>query len=363
MSSSSVGSLRVSVVESKLPSRGKQSGAKASASRPGGPVPLSEHGGNVDNTSGLDGDGRMRDRPRSTSASLQTSQGEGTAFKKPAFSTLQQHFTPRKMQRLRPDSQPSQFSGKQPGKESAPRESTLLQIELLQLQMLSSSFGSNQDAWAQSVKDRCRRRFEDVACSQLELEIAEQGAQEKLNFYGLHEWDCADATVCLEDRARILGPLIMDLISLTTPQGQFANVQTEFESWVAWTTDIWSLGGRPGRTDEPPTELRMVEDLGDGWTAAVDALSRRLFTHKRGLDSVGDALHGTSLSAVIGSCRAMVVGLLEELDLMRAVRTDIVRCEKGRVDTMVGSIAAEVNDGVNGLHAPTRARRDVQRTS
>ena len=243
-------------------------------------------------------------------------------------------------------------------------DTILLQTELLQLEVMHSSFEPVRRAWESSAKEVIRRHFEDVACAQLELEMAEQEHQERKNLCGLRAWASAspDGSM-LDERARLLGPLIMDLIGLTTAGGQYAKAQTEFERWVAWITDVWSVEGQPSQPEGVQGDVQLVEDLGDGWTATADALSRRLINHERGLRSTGEPLPGTSIGSVIATCKALVAGMLEELDLMRTVRADIVECEKGRVNTLVASIAADVGHTMDSLRAANNGRRALQRPS
>ncbi|KAI9840623.1 MAG: hypothetical protein M1838_003985 [Thelocarpon superellum] len=276
---------------------------------------------------------------------------------KPGFSTLQQHFTPKKATRQPSASAPA---GAELAADARSAEVARQQTRLLQLHLLHSTFEDTYRQWRLSAKHESQERFEWVSRTCQELEAVERQEQENLNIRALRRWaEASPVGLGLEEKTQTLGPPLQDLMSLTDVEGKHTRLRGRFERWVGWAQDVWVSREAGCTSDEGNDELPFVQPLGDDWFAQSHGLSRRVTTHQRALDMLEEPLAGSSLWRVVMGSKSMVSGVLEELDLMRQIHDDMMAREHQWLDTQMQHVARDLDQDVNGVDAAVGARRGI----
>lgn len=255
---------------------------------------------------------------------------------KPAFSTLQQHYSPKKT--LEPKKATASFfhasSVSAGGGEALPGEVLALQAELLQLHMLHESSSKVQAQWERSAERALRLQFYEVATAHHNMRKNESEVQELVNLHALQEWSSGSATFGLAENIQLLGPLLNELRALTDSGGRHTRVVQEFEQWMGRAEQVWA-----GRAAARRVEV--VEGLGDEWRVEAAALVRKVSGLAREADRLVAPAWGSSISSVVMGCRALVEGMVGELQLMRRVEAEVGEDEARFVEQGVQGIAAQ----------------------
>ncbi|KAF2856618.1 hypothetical protein T440DRAFT_4410 [Plenodomus tracheiphilus IPT5] len=264
---------------------------------------------------------------------------------RPAFSTLQQHFTPRKTGKAPTATflHPAPVTGSQ----TLPPEISNLQTELLQLHLLHQSCNDVYKQWQLSAKRHFRTRFEEVASLHQTMLDHERAGQEQKNLHSLVEWSSAKtSSKGLTEHIQLLSEPLHELPSLVEPGGRLQRLVGEFEHWVSWVQDV-----RRARQDANSnmTASRTIDGLGDPWKAENTALVRKLTSFARALDGLDDPAPGSSLLCIVESCKVLLRGVVEELRVMSMVEAGVVAKEKFWVEDRLKGIARGIGmDGAGG---------------
>jgi hypothetical protein len=254
---------------------------------------------------------------------------------RPAFSTLQQHFTPRK-------------TGKAPTatflhpapvttSNSLPPELVSLQIDLLQLHLLHENATKLSREWEISAKRKLHTKFDEVASMYHVMLEHERFGQEQKNLQALLEWTGDKSSASLVEHVQVLSGPLHELPSLVQTGGRFQRLVGAFEQWVTWVEEVQSA--RHNRTE---AGLGSLEGLGDAWKGENAALMRKLTSFARDLDGLSQPAAGSSISSIVDSCKKLLEGLLEELQIMQTIETDVVSKEKEWVETRLQGIANDI---------------------
>jgi len=262
---------------------------------------------------------------------------------RPAFTTLQQHFTPRKTGKAATATflHPAPVTGPQ----GLPPEVMNLQTELLQLHLLHQSSAEVCRQWEQSAKRNLRAKFEEVASLHQTLLEHERASQEQKNLQSLLEWSAGKSSAGLVEHIQILSEPLHELPSLVEPGGRLQRCIGEFEHWVSWVQQV-RFARQSSTADAAGSHT--IEGLGDSWRAEVAALVRKLTAFTRALDSLADPSPGSSLLCIVDACKSLLGGLLEELQIMQMIEAEMVAKEKSWVEDQLKSIAKAIGTGSVG---------------
>ncbi|KAL1617290.1 hypothetical protein SLS54_007843 [Diplodia seriata] len=255
---------------------------------------------------------------------------------KPAFSTLQQHYSPKKTSE--PKKATSAFfhasSVSTGGADALSAEVLALQTELLQLHVLHESAADVRTQWERSAEHALRLQFYEVATAHHNMRKNESEVQELVNLHALQEWSSGNATLGLAENIQLLGPLLNELRALTDAGGRHTSVVQEFEEWSGRAEEVW-------RRREEAQRVEVVEGLGDGWKVEVAALIRKVMALARDADRLVEPAAGSSISTVVGGCRALVTGIMHELQLMRRIEVEVGEGETWFVEQQLQGMDAE----------------------
>ncbi|KAF2632667.1 hypothetical protein BU25DRAFT_329522 [Macroventuria anomochaeta] len=254
---------------------------------------------------------------------------------RPAFSTLQQHFTPRKASKA----PTATFLHPAPvaTSNSLPPELVNLQMDLLQLHLLHESAAEISRHWEMSVKRGLRRKFDEVASMYQVMLEHERSGQEQKNLQALLEWTGDKTSASLVEHIQVLSGPLHKLPSLVQTGGRFQRHVGAFEQWVSWVEEV-----RAARQRRYEGGLRSIEGLGDAWKAENAALMRILTSFARELSGLSQPTAGSTIASIVGCCESLLDGLLEELRVIRTIEADVVSKEKKWVETRLQGIAADI---------------------
>jgi len=271
---------------------------------------------------------------------------------RPAFSTLQQHFTPRKASKASTSSLLAPPSSK-PATDDILSPSTLhLQIQLAQLHLLHRSSATTQSQWETSAKTHFKRELQNLSTQEAELQRLERDHQAATNYPALAAWCHSASSAEFAERIQILSRTLQEISSLLEGGSKYERVIGVFEAWFACAQRTRSSRCGPGREGE--AELEFVEDIGDGWKAHVAYWERKLMASARELQQLGEAREGSRIARVVALLRGTVDGMVEELAAVKAIERDVVMAEARWVEEEVAKMAWDVGDDAAALDLLTR---------
>ncbi|KAF1938634.1 hypothetical protein EJ02DRAFT_457690 [Clathrospora elynae] len=253
---------------------------------------------------------------------------------RPAFSTLQQHFTPRKIGKAATATflNPAPITGTQ----SLPPEIGNLQSELLQLHLLHQSSAQVSKRWELSAKRSLHTKFEEVSSLHQIMLDNERAGQEQKNLQSLIEWSTGGSAAGLVEHIRILSEPLHELPSLVESGGRLQRLVGDFEHWLSSVRELQSARQRPSGDKDA---LETVNSLGDSWRAVNAALTRKLTALVRDLDRLAQPSPGSSIACIVDTCTSILRGILDELQIMQMIEADVVMMEKAWVEDRLRAIA------------------------
>jgi hypothetical protein len=257
---------------------------------------------------------------------------------RPAFSTLQQHFTPKKANKA----PTSTFLHPPPVSTTdiLPPEAVSLQTELLQLQLLHENAEHVARDWEVSAKRNLRHKFEEVASLHHVTLEQERAGQEQENLQAWLQWARSSPSHCEEQHIEYLSGPLHELPSLIEPGGRVWRLVDTFSRWMSLAEEI-RTARQSGTGDE--SEARTISGLDDSWKAEHTAVLRKVMTFLQALDELYHPTHhGSSIHSIFNSCRALLDGLRDELFTMQAIEAETVAMEKEWVESRLNRIASGV---------------------
>jgi hypothetical protein len=257
---------------------------------------------------------------------------------RPAFSTLQQHFTPRKVGKA-PTSTFLHLAPA-PGSNSLPPEVINIQSELLQLHLLHATSAKVSDEWQLSARRNLHKKFDEVSSLHQVMLEYERTGREQNNLQALLEWSAGASSLGLVEYIQILSGPLHELPSLLEPGGRFERLADEYERWTSRVEHAWStrISSTPSKSN-----LESVEGLDDTWKAENAALVRKVTSFARDLEQVRQPSPGSSIACIIESCTELLGGLSEELHIMQATELQVVEKENEWVEARLQAIARDVS--------------------
>lgn len=271
------------------------------------------------------------------SASVATNLGKGSAtlprrastaqfierkpskVRRPSFSTMQQHFTPKEESKRLTRSRASSVSGPQAANLHISDQDSVHQVELLQLHLLHRSVRMVQNQWLQSAEDKLRRRFEDIVPKHTKLRSAYTERQTRRNALALAAWISDSTGGPLAEKIRTLSWIIMEVDRFLDPAGQYMRVITTFEEWFQWAFEVFE-----SRSMMHNSELRIIEGLGNPWRSDVANLEALLASYSTRLKSLGPAHEESCLARVLSLMESTLASMLEEMDNVRSIESDMM---------------------------------------
>lgn len=277
--------------------------------------------------------------------------GQPAKLRRPGFTTLQQHFTPKKGLKATTTSL-LRSSLKQFGADVLSPEIISLQTELLQMHVLHRSACAVGSQWERSARLVFRQRFENLIGQYTGISTKEHVAQERLNLLALAGW-CQDySNLQLAKKAQVLSQTIQDVQIMTDPGGKFTRVVAVFENWFEWSSRL--LQSREEKELATGQEVEFIQDLGDGWKAEIAVLERKLTSTAREFGRLGSAREGSSLAFILTSLGKMITAMQDEIASIRIVETQILTQEQAWVARLLDDLTSDINSDLVSSEASIR---------
>ncbi|KAF4339248.1 AGA1 A-agglutinin anchor subunit [Fusarium beomiforme] len=285
-------------------------------------------------------------RPTRSSTASNNEKLSGAAPRlRPAFSTLQQHYSPAKSSAPKPLTStflapPS--PSKLPANVAASAETSRLQTELLQLHLLHREAPTVDATWRANAQRKLGERFSELASKSQQIDDQERAEVERENVLALRKWAVGGG---LEERIQILDAAMTSLWALEEPGGRYARVVRRFERWVDRMCEI-EEARREGGALLQESDVLFIGELDCGWKDECADLVRRLNTIKRQLDQLGDFDHDdqddqegeakeqSSLKRIVEGSRDLVQGMVTELAVMEDIERDALAREDEWIEGM-----------------------------
>lgn len=275
---------------------------------------------------------------------------------RPAFTTLQQRFSPAKTSSPKPATasftQPPRPASpsKLPANVAVAAETARLQTTLLQLHLLHQAGGPAETRWRASAQATLGARFRGVRDNHRALVDREVAAIEADNLAALHRWAGVGAT--LDEKVRALDAAVSGVWGMSEPGGKYARAVRKFERWVERVMDLEEArengtlgcllatsGGR-GSTGGSVEDALFVPELDPAWADDCAAMARKLENWQEQLDSTGSENdlgpqdRATSLGRMLEGARRLLVDMLAELAAMEEIRQAAVVREENWIEAM-----------------------------
>ncbi|KAJ0109293.1 hypothetical protein J7T55_009625 [Diaporthe amygdali] len=264
---------------------------------------------------------------------------------KPAFNTLQQHYSPAR--NLAPKPLTSTYlappsPSKLPANIAISSETAKLQTELLQLHLLHRDADSVTASWNASAKQRLGQRFAELAGRDAEVSREEAEVEETRNLAALKAWSGSKG---LDDKIQTLDSILSGVWSLGEPSGRYTRVVRKFEKWVDQTrqaVEARRLAGGLGALMEDD-EVGFISELDPAWKDEVSSMARKLDSWRRQLGQLENSAFDdnqdkdqqpSSLERLLSGCRSQVHGMLAELDMMEQIERDTIAQETAWIRRM-----------------------------
>lgn len=256
---------------------------------------------------------------------------------RPAFSTLQQHFTPRKNGKA-PTS--TFIHAPEPVNHILPPEIIAVQSELLQLHLLHEPSALVMNQWEKSAQKAFRIKFDEVASLNQTMQEMERFGQEQKNILALREWNGSNARSGLVAHIQALSAPLHELPSLLDPGGRFSHLVQAFGKWISCADQVWSERDSPSGCG---SSTQSLAGLGDTWREEHAVMTRKLTLFSRQLESLPPTVPGSSIAYIVTRCQDLVEGLLSELQVMQAAEAAIVSREEHWVERRLRTIANDID--------------------
>ncbi|KAK7422865.1 hypothetical protein QQZ08_009314 [Neonectria magnoliae] len=257
---------------------------------------------------------------------------------RPAFSTLQQHYSPAKSAAPKPLTStflapPS--PSKLPANVAASAETSRLQAELLQLHLLHQDAAVVDAEWRSSARQKLGARFAQVSADGTQVDEREKAEIERENVLALRSWAVGGG---LEDRIQTLDAVINGVWTLGEPGGRYARVIRRFERWVDRMCEIEDVRRGDGALLQEQDVL-FISELDAAWKDECMGLIRRLDGMKRQLQELGQLPdeaneERSSLRRMMENSRTLIEGMLAELSLMEDIEREALAREDDWIEKM-----------------------------
>ncbi|KAL2022318.1 hypothetical protein VTK56DRAFT_5716 [Thermocarpiscus australiensis] len=292
----------------------------------------------------------------SSSSSAPLKHHHHPADPRPAFTTHQQHFSP--LRSLAPKPPTATFlappsPSKLPANVAASAETARLQAELLQLHLLHRGGRAVVEQWRGSARERLKGRFEALVGEEERVGGVEGVVLEGRGVRDLVRWSSSNGNQgggggrdgrLLEEKVQALDGVVSGLWALGEPGGRYERVLGRFERWVRRAEGVMEGRRRKGEVDlmEGGEELVLIGEMDAAWRDECAALGRKLDEWRRTLRELGevpDPEEGeaaaaadlssspqprSSLARILEGCRALVHGMLAELDILEQIEREAV---------------------------------------
>ena len=256
------------------------------------------------------------------------------------FSAMQQHVSPKDAIQLNPSTLSSQ-----PSTVTSPSGDIFrLQMELAQLHLLHRSVLSVQVQWEKSAKVSFEYQFGALRERHIELKEIAYQQQTLINQIALVRWSQGRSGAQISENVQLLSHRIAEICDLLGLDGKYTHILEVFESWFSQALRV--RGQRESFGREKGRDLDLIDGIGDGWKAEAMVLERELTYSARDLEGFGEVFEKSTLCRILSMYRKLVMGLLEELDLVQWIENEIMSQERVWIESTIHNLASIVSGSI-----------------
>ncbi|KAI5926607.1 hypothetical protein F4810DRAFT_546627 [Camillea tinctor] len=289
-----------------------------------------------------------------------TTASTSTQPQRPAFNTLQQHYSPAK--NLAPKPLTSTFlappsPSKLPANVAISSETSRLQTELLQLSLLHRDATAVDAEWHASARQKLGARFARLATADADITQLERSGVEARNISALLRWGSADEPssssrkMALDEKVQLLDQVLTGVWNLSEPEGRYQRTVSAFESWASRAAAILAAQ-RIGDVDAllEGDDVVFVSELASAQTWKRDraGLARVLEGWRDTLHDLGDAgeepdavdAGHSGLARALRCARTLVHDMLAELETMARIEREALAAEEQWIESMNDELRA-----------------------
>ena len=264
---------------------------------------------------------------------------------KPGFSTMQQHFTPRKAPKALTSSFLVQPSNKQLEIEKASAEIASQQMELLRLHLLHCSSGLVQKSWEESAQQHLRLKFYEVQKQRERVKKLHSSIMTRKNYPSLRKWSQEVSNVELGERLQIFSRSLLEVTNFWSPDSNYSLVLEEFQVWFSNADRVLQL--RKGIEVRGDTSIEFIEEIRHGWKADVMGFQRRLTMLSREMHRLGKPQEGSCLAHLLDLLRTAAANMSEELETIRNIESAITVSDAEWLREQANKVVTEVDSQID----------------
>ncbi|CAD0112587.1 unnamed protein product [Aureobasidium uvarum] len=259
---------------------------------------------------------------------------------RPAFNTLQQHYSPAKTTLPKPPVPPSRAAPSAEEKavqSGAAFETTKLQSELLYLSILHESAGPNFRKYEKSARKALQAEFEATQDEVEQIREQERMFQEQGNLAAIADWlgvQGAHASPEAAEMIQSLSGCFNEVMVLSSPESKYTALVHGFSEWANEAT-------------EQDRAHVFSGPLPQDWHHTHASITQRLRLVEREVEllpsappRIGEAVD-SSLSIMLKCLKDLVSGMKEELEAMVRLEQQVVSTEKQRVSDAVAGLSMD----------------------
>ncbi|KAH8176008.1 hypothetical protein LIA77_04426 [Sarocladium implicatum] len=258
---------------------------------------------------------------------------------RPAFSTLQQHYSPAKSLGPKPLTAtylapPS--PSKLPANIAASAETNRLQAELLQLQLLHRDAPVAQSSWQEDAKKKLGDRYARLNEASQDVNELERDRAEAENVLALRRWSGEDGR--LEQKLQVLDGVVNGVWALSDAGGRYARTVRRFERWVDRVNEL-EEARRSGTALSQANANLFIGELEASWKEECPGLIRRLEGWERQLKDMGslprppdDGSRPASLIRMLVGCESLIRNMRAELAVMQEIELEALEREDAWIE-------------------------------
>lgn len=242
-------------------------------------------------------------------------------------------------------------------------------MELLQLNLLHSSYLQRSTEWQTDAEASLRKKYDSVAGTYRSVLAEEKETQRRLNFQALAIWlqnTCENHSPAGHDFAeqiQTLSSIVQEVSDLSDRSGRYTRAIQVFEDWFRKADRIRRYRDRLDyEKSEEEEEGLFVDPLGNTWKQELYALNTKLELCARQLQSL-DILgfemdeacrlnddnnnnknnNDSALLRLLMCLGYMITMMIDEVNAIRMIEGDIVRCEREWVTQRTEELTATVS--------------------
>ena len=260
--------------------------------------------------------------PLLSSVSEISSEARPARSSRPAFSTMQQHFTPKKAPKALTASFLAQPSNRELDIEKASAETAILQAELARLHLLHRESAAVERAWNKSAQYHLQMQFDVISKQNDQVKELTNYLRMLTNYPALADWSQGVPNVEFAEKLRVLSLSILEIGNFLSPESRYNHVLRSFQTWFSRATRI--LESRETANEDTAKGIEFIEDLGDAFKSEVAGMERKLAIMSRELNQFERPQDGSTLNRVLRLLSCATSSLLEELEEISAVADTIM---------------------------------------